>query len=62
MPGLVLLDRARPLFLAPVVAYIVFKATIRRENEYLEKRFAEAYSRYKAEVNELFPLPRRKQR
>jgi protein-S-isoprenylcysteine O-methyltransferase Ste14 len=47
-----------PLFLTPVVAYLVFKAKIRRENEYLEKRFGEDYREYKAQVNELVPVPR----
>jgi protein-S-isoprenylcysteine O-methyltransferase Ste14 len=32
-------SRSWPLFLTPVVAYLVFKARIGRENEYLEKRF-----------------------
>ena len=58
IPGLVLFSRSWPLFLAPAVAYMVFKARIGRENEYLEKRFAEEYRRYKAEVNELLPFPR----
>jgi protein-S-isoprenylcysteine O-methyltransferase Ste14 len=42
------------------VTFIVFKATIRRECKYLEKRFGEEYRKYKAEVNELFPFPRLK--
>ena len=46
--------------LTPVVAYLVFKARIGRENEYLEKRFGGDYRAYKAEVNELVPFPRRK--
>jgi protein-S-isoprenylcysteine O-methyltransferase Ste14 len=58
IPGLVLLSRSWPLFLTPVAAYLVFKVRIGRENEYLEKRFGEAYRRYEAQVNELFPFPR----
>jgi protein-S-isoprenylcysteine O-methyltransferase Ste14 len=58
IPGLVLMSRSWPLFLTPVVAYLVFKVTIGRENDYLEKRFGEDYRKYKAEVNELVPLPR----
>ncbi|MGA7702551.1 MAG: isoprenylcysteine carboxylmethyltransferase family protein [Thermoguttaceae bacterium] len=58
IPGVVLLTRSWPLFLTPLVAYLMFKLLIRRENEYLEKRFGEAYRRYRAEVNELCPLPR----
>ncbi len=60
IPGLVLLSRSWPLFLTPLTAYIVFKVTIRRENDYLKKRFGQAYRQYKAQVNELVPLPRRK--
>ena len=55
IPGLVLMSRSWPLFLTPVMAYIIFKARIGRENEYLEKRFGEEYRKYKAEVNELIP-------
>jgi protein-S-isoprenylcysteine O-methyltransferase Ste14 len=48
------------LFLTPVVAYMVFKARIGRENEYLEKRFGDEYRKYKVQVSELVPFPRRK--
>jgi protein-S-isoprenylcysteine O-methyltransferase Ste14 len=57
IPGLVLFSRAWPLFLTPLVAYVVFKATIRRESEYLENRFGDAYRQYKSQVHELLPLP-----
>lgn len=60
IPGMVLLSRSWPLFLAPVVAYMVFKARIGRENEYLERHFGEEYRRYKVQVNEVVPFPRRK--
>ena len=60
IPGLVLLSRSWALFLTPVVAYLVFKARIGRENEYLERHFGEDYRKYKAQVNELVPFPRRK--
>lgn len=60
IPGLVLMSRSWPLFLTPVMAYLVFKARIGRENEYLEKRFGDDYRAYKAQVNELVPFPRRK--
>lgn len=55
IPGLVLLSRSWPLFLTPVVAYMVFKAKIGREDEYLQKRFGEEYQTYRARVNELVP-------
>jgi protein-S-isoprenylcysteine O-methyltransferase Ste14 len=38
------------------------KACIGLENEYLEKRFGDEYRKYKAQVNELVPFPRRKSR
>ncbi len=60
IPGLVLLSRSWPLMLTPVVAYVVFKITIRRENEYLERHFDDEYRQYKDRVNELIPFPRLK--
>jgi protein-S-isoprenylcysteine O-methyltransferase Ste14 len=60
IPGLVLMSRSWLLFLTPVVAYLIFKARIGRENEYLEGRFGEEHRRYKADVNELVPYPRRR--
>ena len=60
IPGLVLMSRSWALFLTPPVAYLAFKAKIRRENEYLEKRFDDEYRAYKGQVNELVPFPRRK--
>jgi protein-S-isoprenylcysteine O-methyltransferase Ste14 len=60
IPGLVLLSRSWPQLLTPVVAYILFKARIGRENAYLERHFGDKYRTYKAQVNELVPFPRRK--
>lgn len=60
LPGLALMSGSWPLFLTPAVAYFIFKATIRRENDYLEQRFGEAYREYNARVNELAPFPRLK--
>jgi protein-S-isoprenylcysteine O-methyltransferase Ste14 len=62
VPGLVLLTRSWPLFLTPLLAYIVFKLRIRRESEYLEKRFGDDYRKYRGEVNEVFPWPRKRRR
>ena len=59
IPGLVLMSRSWSLFFTPLVAYMIFKARMGRENEYLEKRFGDDYRQYKAEVNELVPFPRR---
>jgi protein-S-isoprenylcysteine O-methyltransferase Ste14 len=60
IPGLALVSRSWLLMLTPVVAYVVFKARIGRENEYLERRFGDEYRKYRAEVNELLPFPRQK--
>jgi protein-S-isoprenylcysteine O-methyltransferase Ste14 len=58
LPGIALLTRSWPLFLMPLVAYVVFKLLIHREDEYLERRFGRAYFDYRARVNELIPIPR----
>jgi protein-S-isoprenylcysteine O-methyltransferase Ste14 len=58
IPGLVLMSRSWPLFLTPVMAYMVFKARIGRESEYLERHFGESYRTYKGRVNDLVPFPR----
>jgi protein-S-isoprenylcysteine O-methyltransferase Ste14 len=60
IPGIVLLTRSWPLFLTPLVAYLAFRLLIRRESEYLEKRFGDAYRKYRTEVPQLFPLPKRR--
>ena len=58
IPGLVLMSRSWPLFFTPVVTYMIFKARIGRENEFLERHFGDEYGMYKAQVNELVPFPR----
>ena len=58
LPGIALLTRSWPLFPMPLVAYAVFKLLIHREDEYLERRFGQAYLDYRARVNEVIPLPR----
>jgi protein-S-isoprenylcysteine O-methyltransferase Ste14 len=58
LPGLALLSRSWPVLLTPVVAYAVFKLSIRREDEYLQQRFGDAYREYRARVNELIPVPK----
>jgi protein-S-isoprenylcysteine O-methyltransferase Ste14 len=59
IPGIVLLTRSWPLLPTPLVACIAFKLLIRRENKYLEERLGDDYRKYRAEVNELFPWPRK---
>ena len=58
LPAIALLTRSWPLFLMPLVAYTIFKLLIHREDEYLERRFGQAYLDYRARVNEVVPIPR----
>ncbi len=58
VPALALLSASWPLMLMPLVAYAVFKLRIHREDQYLRGRFGDAYLNYRAQVNELFPIPR----
>jgi protein-S-isoprenylcysteine O-methyltransferase Ste14 len=60
IPGLVFLSPSWPLLLTPLVTYIAFKATIAREEAYLEDRFGDTYRVYRSEVRELLPFPRRR--
>ncbi len=57
-PGLALLIRSWPMFATPLIAYATFKSLIHREDEYLEKRFGQAYLDYRRRVNEVIPIPR----
>jgi protein-S-isoprenylcysteine O-methyltransferase Ste14 len=57
-PGLALLSRSWPMFLAPLVAWAIFKRLIHLEDEYLERRFGAAYFAYRGRVNEVIPIPR----
>jgi len=55
-PGVVLFFRSWPMLILPAVAYISFKASIHREDRYLEDRFGQSYLDYRARTNELFPV------
>ncbi len=57
-PGLALLTRSWPIFLTPLIAYAIFRQLIHREDEYLERRFGQAYLDYRRSVNEVIPIPR----
>jgi protein-S-isoprenylcysteine O-methyltransferase Ste14 len=56
LPGLTLATTSWPLVLTPLVAYAVFKRYIRREDDYLAKRFGPAYLDYRRRVPELIPF------
>jgi protein-S-isoprenylcysteine O-methyltransferase Ste14 len=60
IPGLVLLFRSWPMFVAPFMAYGLFKMLVGKEEKYLEERFGQAYTEYKARVPEVFPWTGRK--
>jgi protein-S-isoprenylcysteine O-methyltransferase Ste14 len=57
-PGIALLCRSWPMLLASLVAYIVFKVLIKREERYLEEQFGKAYLDYRGRVNEMIPISR----
>lgn len=59
VPGLVLLLRSWPMFLAPLLAFGLCKLLVGREEKYLQERFGQAYAEYMARVPELFPWPRK---
>lgn len=58
LPGIAVLCRSWPLLGAALVAYGVFKLTIRREDENLEERFGQAYRDYRSRVSEIVPMPK----
>ena len=55
LPGVVLFFQSWLMLLLPLVAYISFKASIHREDRYLEDRFGQVYRDYRTCTNELFP-------
>ena len=58
LPGVAFLARSWPLLLVPLVAYAAFKLLIHREDDNLRERYGQAYVDYRAQVNELIPIPR----
>ena len=58
LPGIALLTASWPFLLMPLVGYTVFKVLIHTEDEYLQNRFGQSYSDYRASVNEIIPIPR----
>jgi protein-S-isoprenylcysteine O-methyltransferase Ste14 len=57
-PGLALFCRSWPMLLTPFLAYAIFRFFIHREDEYLQRRFGQAYLDYRERVNEVIPVPR----
>ena len=54
----VAVSRSWPFLLMPVAAYLAFKLSIHREDEYLRERFGVEYLEYRSQVSELLPFPR----
>ena len=44
--------------MTPLVAYAVFRSSIHVEEDYLKKRFGNAYLEYRARVNAIVPIPK----
>jgi protein-S-isoprenylcysteine O-methyltransferase Ste14 len=57
-PGILVFFKSWLMLLAPIVAYISFKAFIREEYQYLRNHLGQAYLEYEASVNELLPIPK----
>ena len=55
VPGILLPFRSWLLLTIPIFMYLVFKALIGEEDNFLEAKFGDEYLRYRSEVNEIFP-------
>jgi len=56
--GIALWLRSWPLLTVPLVAGMAFKVLIKKEENYLEEKFGQAYLDYEAKVNALVPFVR----
>ncbi|MBN1588645.1 MAG: isoprenylcysteine carboxylmethyltransferase family protein [Pirellulales bacterium] len=56
LPGLALLCRSWLMLTASLVAYVLTRRWIRREETYLEKRFGQPYLDYCRRTNAIFPM------
>jgi protein-S-isoprenylcysteine O-methyltransferase Ste14 len=54
-PGLSLVFRSWPALFASLLAYGLFRVSIRAEEQYLEKEFGEEYLDYRTRVNSILP-------
>jgi protein-S-isoprenylcysteine O-methyltransferase Ste14 len=57
-PGIALLFRSWIMLAVPLLMYVFFKILIRKEEDYLEREFGEAYQEYKSKVNAVLPIPK----
>lgn len=58
LPGIMIFFQSWLMLATSLVTYIIFKAFIKEEEQYLEKTFGQAYLDYKSKVNGLFPFPK----
>jgi protein-S-isoprenylcysteine O-methyltransferase Ste14 len=58
LTGFALWLRSWPVLTVPIVAYIVFKLLVEKEEKYLEEKFGQEYLEYKLRVNSIIPLIR----
>ena len=54
-PGIVLFFRSWPMLFVPLIAYISFKVSIHKEDNYLKEKYGQEYLDYRLRVNEFFP-------
>ena len=54
-PGIVLFFRSWPMLFVPLIAYISFKVSIHKEDNYLKEKYGQENLDYRLRVNEFFP-------
>jgi protein-S-isoprenylcysteine O-methyltransferase Ste14 len=58
IPGVALLLRSWPILSVAAGAYLAFRFLVRREERYLQEKFGQEFTDYRARVNAVVPLPR----
>lgn len=58
LPGMMLFTKSWPLLTVPLAAYAGFKFFVKKEVDFLTKKFGPEYLGYKSKVNELLPIPK----
>ncbi len=58
IPGIALILNDLLLILISVAMFVVFKARIRQEEEYLTREFGQSYEQYRRSVSQLIPFAR----
>ncbi|MFX1259693.1 MAG: methyltransferase [Promethearchaeota archaeon] len=55
IPGVACLFNSWILFLIPIICYIIFRITIKKEENYCMEKFGEKYAHYRESVYAIFP-------